>query len=98
MDRSKVTVVMFDEYQIFPANLFVTTKDQQVVAVRQIQDDLVKQIDYFKADSLDIISEQEIPWTFDGEYGGSWSSIHIENRKCSVQLILNRNRGNELPI
>ena len=38
----------FDEYQIFPANLFVTTKDQQVTAVRQIQDDLVAQVDYFK--------------------------------------------------
>ncbi len=39
----------FDEYQIFPANLFVTTKDQQVTAVRQIQDDLVAQVDYFKS-------------------------------------------------
>ena len=55
-------------------------------------------IDYFKADSLNIISEQEIPWTFDGEYGGSWSTIHIENRKCSVQMILNRDKGHELPI
>lgn len=39
----------FDEYQIFPANLFVTTKGQQVTAVRQIQDDLVAQVDYFKS-------------------------------------------------
>ena len=38
----------FDEYQVFPANLFVTTKDQQERAVRMIQDDLVVQIDYFK--------------------------------------------------
>lgn len=38
----------FDEYQVFPANLFVTTKDQQQRAVRMIQDDLVVQIDYFK--------------------------------------------------
>lgn len=38
----------FDEYQIYPANLFVTTKDQQESAVRQIQDDLVLQIDHFK--------------------------------------------------
>lgn len=37
----------FDSYQIYPANLFVTSKEQTEIAVRQIQDDLVKQIDYF---------------------------------------------------
>lgn len=48
----------FDEYQIFPANLFVTTKDQQVAAVRMIQDDLVKQIDYFKAEGDEIKAQR----------------------------------------
>lgn len=37
----------FDDYQIYPANLFVTTKDQADRAVRDIQDDLVMQIEYF---------------------------------------------------
>jgi len=37
----------FEEYQIYPANLFVTSKEQTELAIRQIQDDLVKQIDYF---------------------------------------------------
>lgn len=37
----------FDEYQIYPANLFITSKEQTELAIRQIQDDLVKQIDYF---------------------------------------------------
>ncbi|MCQ2220533.1 MAG: excinuclease ABC subunit UvrB [Prevotella sp.] len=37
----------FDEYQIYPANLFVTTKDQQEIAIRKIQDDLLKQIEFF---------------------------------------------------
>ncbi len=39
----------FSEYQIFPANLFVTTKEQQENAVRLIQDDLTTQIDYFNS-------------------------------------------------
>ena len=39
----------FNSYQIYPANLFVTTKEQQEQAVRMIQDDLVTQIDYFKS-------------------------------------------------
>lgn len=37
----------FDDYQIYPANIFVTSKEQVDGAVRAIQDDLVKQIDFF---------------------------------------------------
>lgn len=37
----------FNEYQIYPANLFITSKEQTELAIRQIQGDLVKQIDYF---------------------------------------------------
>lgn len=37
----------FEEYQIYPANLFVTSKEQTEHAIRMIQDDLVKQVDYF---------------------------------------------------
>lgn len=37
----------FDEYHIYPANLFVTSKEQTEIAIREIQDDLTKQIDYF---------------------------------------------------
>ncbi len=37
----------FEEYQVYPANLFVTTKEQQLTGIRQIQDDLLKQIDFF---------------------------------------------------
>ena len=37
----------FDAYEIYPANLFVTSKEQTEGAIRQIQDDLVKQVDFF---------------------------------------------------
>jgi len=37
----------FDQIQIYPANLFVTSKDTQVSAIREIQDDMVKQVDFF---------------------------------------------------
>lgn len=50
--------VSFTEYQIYPANLFVTTKDQQEVAVRMIQDDLVTQIDYFKGIGEDLKAQR----------------------------------------
>lgn len=37
----------FEQYEIYPANLFVTSKEQTDNAIRMIQDDLVKQVDYF---------------------------------------------------
>ncbi len=37
----------FEEYEIYPANLFVTTKEQTERAIHDIQDDLRLQIDYF---------------------------------------------------
>ncbi|MDD6436545.1 MAG: excinuclease ABC subunit UvrB [Prevotella sp.] len=38
----------FEAYEIYPANLFVTSKEQTEQAICRIQDDLVKQVDYFK--------------------------------------------------
>jgi excinuclease ABC subunit B len=37
----------FEQYEIYPANLFITTKEQAEHGIRMIQDDLVKQVDYF---------------------------------------------------
>ena len=38
----------FDEYKLYPANLFMTTQEQTNLAIRQIQDDLVKQVAFFE--------------------------------------------------
>ncbi|GEN75455.1 excinuclease ABC subunit UvrB [Chryseobacterium hagamense] len=37
----------FEQIQIYPANLFVTSKETLNGAIRNIQDDLVKQVDFF---------------------------------------------------
>ena len=37
----------FEDYKLYPANLFMTSQEQTNIAIRQIQDDLVKQVDYF---------------------------------------------------
>lgn len=39
----------FDKIQIYPANLFVTSKETLQGAIRQIQDDLVEQIAFFQS-------------------------------------------------
>ena len=38
----------FDEYKLYPANLFMTTQEQTNIAIRNIQDDLVKQVAFFE--------------------------------------------------
>ncbi len=38
----------FDEYRIYPANLFMTTKESTAKAIHQIEDDLHKQVSYFE--------------------------------------------------
>ena len=52
-------LVSFEEYQIYPANLFVTSKEQPEHAIRLIQDDLLKQVDFFN-DLGDHIRAQRI--------------------------------------
>ena len=39
----------FEQIQIYPANLFVTTKETLNSAIRDIQDDLVKQVEFFES-------------------------------------------------
>lgn len=41
-------IAEFDEYRIFPANLFMTTKESTLRAIHQIEDDLTKQVNYFE--------------------------------------------------
>lgn len=48
----------FDDYQIYPANIFVTSKEQVDGAVRAIKDDLVKQIDFFTQIGDDIKAQR----------------------------------------
>ncbi len=38
----------FEEYRIYPANLFMTTKESTARAIHQIEDDLHKQVAYFE--------------------------------------------------
>ena len=41
-------IAKFDEYQLYPANLFMTTQEQTNMAIKAIQDDLMKQIIFFE--------------------------------------------------
>jgi len=38
----------FEEYKVYPANLFMTTQEQTNIAIHNIQDDLTKQVAFFQ--------------------------------------------------
>lgn len=49
-ERDAVTLdrlASFEEYKLYPANMFMTTQEQTNIAIRNIQDDLTKQVAYF---------------------------------------------------
>ena len=53
------TIEEHEEVVIFPANIFITSKTRVKSAIEEIQDDLVKQIDFFKGEQK-LIEAQRI--------------------------------------
>ena len=47
---SGVTIARFDAYKIYPANLFMTTKEATLRAIHEIEDDLHKQVQWFESE------------------------------------------------
>ncbi len=45
-------------------------------------------VDSFKTNRIVIESEEEIPWTLDGEFGGDQKRVVIENQKKSLHILL----------
>ena len=45
---SGVTINRFDDYKIYPANLFMTTKEATLRAIHDIEDDLHKRVQWFE--------------------------------------------------
>ena len=48
------TITLFDEYKIYPANIFVTTKERIDRAIGEIELDLGKQVEFFKSIGIEI--------------------------------------------
>jgi len=48
----------FEAYKLYPANLFMTTQEQTNIAIRNIQDDLVKQVAFFEKLGDDIKAQR----------------------------------------
>ena len=46
--ETMMSLATFEAYKLYPANLFMTTEEQTNIAIRHIQDDLVKQVAFFE--------------------------------------------------
>ena len=46
--ESGMRIGEFQDYKIYPANLFMTTKEQTLTAIHQIEDDLAERVKYFE--------------------------------------------------
>ncbi len=53
------TIESHEEAVIFPANIFITSKERTKAAIEEIQDDMVKQVDFFKGE-MKLIEAQRI--------------------------------------
>lgn len=47
-----------------------------------------ERMDSFKSGEICFVSEEAIPWTLDGEYGGTHDQVTIRNRKQALQIMV----------
>lgn len=66
---------------------------QEILRAIVMREDNSELIYSFKTKKIRIESQEQIPWTLDGEYGGNPREVEIQNRHKALNLYL---RGNEL--
>ncbi len=50
----------------------------------------------FKAKNVRITSDEDVPWTLDGEYGGNTGDVSITVHERAITMLLDPNRGTDL--
>ena len=61
---------------------------QQIVTALMLSEDNIEMIHTFKTGRLLLESEEPIPWTLDGEFGGAHTRVEIVNRHARLPLLL----------
>ena len=61
---------------------------QEIITALVMAEDNTDLIYSFKTKKLTIESDEEVPWTLDGEFGGDHSYVDIENRNKALNLYL----------
>ena len=77
---------------LFEVTLIVHSKNplqlQEIITALVMAEDNTDLIYSFKTKKLTIESDEEVPWTLDGEFGGDHSYVDIENRHKALNLYL----------
>lgn len=76
----------------FEVTLIVHPKNplqlQEIMTALVMAEDNTDMIYSFKTRQLTIETDEEVPWTLDGEFGGNHSYVEIENRHKALKLYL----------
>ena len=76
----------------FEVTLIVHPKNplqlQEIMTALVMAEDNTDMIYSFKTRQLTIETDEEVPWTLDGEFGGNHSYVEIENRHKALNLYL----------
>ena len=83
--------VAFDD-GVFEVTLIKTPKNpielQEIVAALLIEQIDTKHMYNFRAGNIHFESDEEIPWTLDGEFGGTHYNVEIENMTRQLSLMV----------
>lgn len=61
---------------------------QEIITALLIEDFNTRHMYTFKAKKITFESEEEIPWTLDGEFGGQHENVRICNKKQALQIMI----------
>ncbi|WP_310604777.1 diacylglycerol/lipid kinase family protein [Anaerosporobacter sp.] len=67
-----------------PKNIVELQHIVNALLIRDLED---KFIYSFHASSLDITCEEEISWTIDGEFGGAYTKMHLQNHQRALSYL-----------
>ena len=68
---------------------------QEIMTAMLTAEDNTDMIYSFKSASVTLTSEEAVPWTLDGEFGGSHTQIEIENCHEALNLYLKSTKNEE---
>ena len=68
---------------------------QEIMTALVMAEDNTDMIYSFKSKKLTIETEEEVPWTLDGEFGGDHTYVEIENRHKALNLYLKSTKTKE---
>ena len=70
----------------------------EIVGCLMSQEDTTDLIDTFKTRRLEVVSEELVSWTLDGEFGGAHMHLTVENHKKALPIILSPYKEKEIPL